>query len=196
MCSFSYARAISLVLLFQVFTYSACAQTGEPQQASSEPAATNQEVLPKPANTMPPALPDRTVPAPPAISHTPASSQVKQPLAWRQKALNISCDKFKQNAAAANSNQRVIIGSYSDVIVALTETCSGFSYKSEQFNSNAGELLVSNGKSRFLFCLWEQEPSKTTIAACVEKGKNSETLKTLNAILDSTCTAFAHRGRI
>jgi len=196
MCSFSYARAIPLLLLFQVFTYSASAQTGEPPQSPAEPSVSNEGVLPKPANTLPPALPDRIVPAPPAISHTPAISQVKQPLAWRQKALNISCDKFKQNAGVANSNQRVINASYSDVIVALTETCSSFSFKSEQLNSNAGELLVSNGKSRFLFCLWEQEPSKTTISACVEKGKNSETLKTLTQILDSTCTAFAHRGRI
>lgn len=198
MCSFSSVRAITL-LLSQVIIMSLCFQIAAAQtdtNAETSAPENTEETLPKPANTLPPAIPDRNVPAPPAISHISTSGQMKQPLAWRQKALTISSDKFKSNVNALPANQRVVAGSYSDVIVSLAETCSSFSYKSEQLNSSAGELLVSNGKVRMLFCVWEQEPSKTVIAACVDRGKTSETQKILTQILDATFNTFAHRGRI
>ena len=205
MCSFSCGKTFLALLTFQSFCIVSSCQFAA---AQTEDAALKTEIqtdvaLPKPAEPLPPAIPQREVPIPPAVSHNASLGEFKPPLAWRQKAFLLSMDKYKNGdrdpaLMPKNGLTRCVASSYSDTIMALAGSCASVSYKSEQLNSNAGELLVSSpdGKTRFIFCVWEQSPAKTMISACIDKGKNSESQKVLTGILDTTYNTISRRGKI
>lgn len=200
MCSFSYAGRLALIFSIQAITALSYMQTVSCQPAEKNEAASD-SVLPQTAQPSHPVVPERTIPAPPAVTAGSTNSScipAKAPLAWRQKALALSMDKFKDKQPADGPTTRLFAAGYSETIAALTSSSAALNYKAEHLNSSAGELLLSNsdGKVRLIFCLWEQSPGKTWVAAGVDRGAGAAARKTLSDILDTASNTVTHRGRI
>ena len=155
----------------------------------------------KPA-LMPPELPNRSnLPQVPAQAAVIGSvGKAKASLAWRQKALKLSAEKFKSSSDQKSESPllRSYDAIYSDVIMALSSSCSDCGFRVDKLNSNAGEILASSqdGQIRLVFSVWEQAEGKCWIYACAEKGNSAMATKNAISILDTVFNTISKRGRI
>ncbi|MBX9687396.1 MAG: hypothetical protein K2X27_11885 [Candidatus Obscuribacterales bacterium] len=213
MCSFSSANKALIISLFSGALQLNClglqAQTISDDQTSRNPSAANfaNDVslndsikIDKP---LAPALPDRSLRPAPAAVPLPTFNSIsgaKASLAWRQKALKLSLEKFKdaEEAAAASAMLRYYAASFTDTLMALAASCAALNFKVLSINSNAGELLAesSDGGSRLIFSVWEQVEGKTWINAGIDRGPGASTSKAAAMILDTTAGTISKRGRI
>jgi hypothetical protein len=149
----------------------------------------------------PPLLKERNRPALPVVPVPSANSfaQAKPALAWRQKLLKVSLEKYKSPAVdnTADSLKRCYAANYTQTMAALSAACAAAAYKVEYINSNAGEVLAgsNDGRSRLFFSIWEQPQGKTWISAGIDRGDPTATLKSLRLILDTTGNTISPRGK-
>jgi hypothetical protein len=155
----------------------------------------------KPA-LLPPELPNRSnLPQIPAQEAVPRSAgKVKASLAWRQRALKLSVEKFKSSSDQKTESPllRSYEAIYPDVLMALSSSCSDCGFHVDSLNSSAGEILSSSqdGQIKLVFSVWEQAEGKCWIYACSEKGNSATATKSALGILDTVFNTISKRGRI
>lgn len=171
------------------------------QGSSNQPSSVAATTTPEKAPLLPPALPDRSVPQVPAQAPAPrVPSWAKASLAWRQKALKLSNEKFKSASDQKTDSPllRTYDAIYPDMLMALNSACSECGFRVDSLNSNAGEVLAisQDGQIKLVFSVWEQAEGKCWIYAGIEKGNTAAAAKNATSILDTVFNTNSKRGRI